>query len=121
MEAGSDRVWRLFDVSQGAIEAVGQFDQRKQQIPFGLSGGHVAIAFDPAPVVLEVRSRSQMALLLPPQLARRPSRTAGSEPAGGDPSAAGFFLTLITMTSSSLPLLLREERSSGKSRVPEGR
>jgi hypothetical protein len=51
-------------VNQCAIEAVGQIDERQQQLPLGLPGGHVAIAFDPTPVVLEVRSRAQLAVVL---------------------------------------------------------
>ena len=51
-------------VNQGTLEAVGQIDEREQKSPLGLPGGHVAIALDAAPVVLEVRSRAQVAVVL---------------------------------------------------------
>ncbi len=69
VEARGHRVRRLVDVNEGAIEAVGQVDECFQQLPLGLPGGHVAIALDPPPVVLEVCPRPQVAVVLLLQLA----------------------------------------------------
>jgi hypothetical protein len=48
VNARGHRARRLVDVKQCAIEAIGKIDKREQQLPLGLPGGHVAIAFDPA-------------------------------------------------------------------------
>gem|GEM_PF-3611565 len=55
-------------MSQGAIEAVCQIHERAQQFPLGLPDGRNAIAFDPAPVIFEVRYRPQVAVVLVLQL-----------------------------------------------------
>ena len=68
VQPSGDRGRRLIQVSQGAIEAVGQIDEGAQQLPLGLPCRRVTIAFDPAPVILEVGFRPHVAVVFALQL-----------------------------------------------------
>jgi hypothetical protein len=59
-------------VSQCAIEAVRQADEREEQTPLRLATGNFPVALHTAPVVLEVRPRPQVTVALLLQLGPQP-------------------------------------------------
>jgi len=94
VEAFGHRVRRLVDVCEGAVEAVGQVDEREQEGPLGLPGRRLAIALDPAPVVLEVRPPSQGAGALLLQLGSQVLDSGRLRGCGGGCDFDGAFRNL---------------------------